>query len=250
MTNTLRVATFNIHKGFSHFNWRMAVHELRDKLQALSVDILFLQEVQGAHNRHHLRYKNWPAQPQYEFLADNVWTEFAYAKNAVYDHGHHGNAILSRYSIVNWASENISSHRFENRGLLHCELQIPDWPKRLHCINVHFGLLAAWRRQQLQALCSRIERLVPPDEPLIIAGDFNDWRRQASVELADALRLEEVFEVTRGRPARSFPSSLPMFYLDRIYVRGLQIKDAHVHHGRAWSMISDHAPLSTTLVRI
>jgi hypothetical protein len=28
----IRIATHNIHKGFSHFNRRMMVHELRDGL--------------------------------------------------------------------------------------------------------------------------------------------------------------------------------------------------------------------------
>ena len=28
------------------------------------------------------------------------------------------------------------------RGLLHCEIAAPKWSQTLHCINVHFGLLA------------------------------------------------------------------------------------------------------------
>ncbi len=250
MTELIHVATFNIHKGFSQFNRRLAVHELRDKLQALNLDIVFLQEVQGHHTHHNLRYKNWPSKPQYEFLAEAAWAEFAYGKNAIYDRGHHGNAILTRYSITHWDNENISSNRSENRGLLHCELQLPNWISRLHCINVHLGLLSRWRKKQLQALSERINRLVPPNEPLIIAGDFNDWRRQASDELARSLNVTEVFETTFGRPARSYPSAFPLLHLDRIYVRALEVKDARVYHGRAWSMISDHAPIAATLVRV
>ena len=30
---TLRICSYNIHKGFSQFNRRMVVHELRDRLQ-------------------------------------------------------------------------------------------------------------------------------------------------------------------------------------------------------------------------
>ncbi|MEO6146709.1 MAG: EEP domain-containing protein, partial [Sulfuriferula sp.] len=47
MSTVLRVASYNIHKGFSHFNRRMVIHELRERLRALSADIVFLQEVQG-----------------------------------------------------------------------------------------------------------------------------------------------------------------------------------------------------------
>src|SRR5713101_8281303 len=94
---TVDVATYNIHKGFSHFNRRMTVHELRDRLKGLGADIVFLQEVVGRNLRHARRHKDWPTEPQHEFLADHVWTDFAYGKNAVYDEGHHGNAILSRF---------------------------------------------------------------------------------------------------------------------------------------------------------
>src|SRR2546427_10468225 len=109
----LHVSTYNIHKGFSQFNRRMMIHELRDHLQVLGADIIFLQEVQGLHSRHAARFEDWPDEPQYEFLADQVWPEFAYGRNAVYDHGHHGNAILSRYPIVRAENQDVSHHALE-----------------------------------------------------------------------------------------------------------------------------------------
>lgn len=249
MTDTLHIATYNIHKGFSHFNRRMVVHELRDRLQALGADVIFLQEVVGADERHAARYQNWPGKPQYEFLADTVWVDFAYGKNAVYDEGHHGNAILSRFPILSWENQDVSAHRFESRGLLHCEIRVPGWSRNLHCVCVHLGLFAHGRRKQLEALEQRLHELVPRDAPLIVAGDFNDWRGNASKLLVQGLELKEAFEFTRGRAARSFPSALPVFRLDRIYVRGFHVKHAHVHHGHPWSRISDHAALSATMVR-
>ena len=89
----LRIVTYNIHKGFSQFNRHMMVHELREQLRRLGADIVFLQEVQGAHSRHAERFDNWPEQPQHDFLAAEVWQATAYASNVAYDHGHHGNAI-------------------------------------------------------------------------------------------------------------------------------------------------------------
>jgi endonuclease/exonuclease/phosphatase family metal-dependent hydrolase len=111
MTDTLHVATYNIHKGFSFFRRRMVIHEVREHLRRLDTDLVFLQEVQGSHDRHARRIHNWPAQPQHEFLADSVWTDFAYGRNAVYDDGHHGNAILSRYPIVRWDNQDISASK-------------------------------------------------------------------------------------------------------------------------------------------
>jgi endonuclease/exonuclease/phosphatase family metal-dependent hydrolase len=245
----LRVATYNIHKGFSHFNRRMMVHELRDRLRALDADLIFLQEVLGAHERHASRYHDWPDEPQYEFLAHSVWPDFVYGRNAVYDEGHHGNAILSRFPILSWENVDVSAHRMESRGLLHCEIALPAWPEPLHCVCVHLGLAARWRRRQIAALEERIHHMVPDAAPLIVAGDFNDWRGTAGEGLIENLNLVEVFQHTTGRPARSFPAAMPLLRLDRIYVRGFRVREALVHRGRPWSRLSDHAALSATMSR-
>jgi endonuclease/exonuclease/phosphatase family metal-dependent hydrolase len=249
MPDKLHIATYNIHKGFSHFKRHMMVHQLRDNLRTLGADIIFLQEVVGKHTGHAARFENWPHRPQHEFLADSVWADFAYGKNAIYDEGHHGNAILSRYPITRWDNEDVSAHRFESRGLLHCEISIPDWPENLHCVCVHLGLFKRGQSKQLEALEQRIEQLVPPEAPLVIAGDFNDWREIASRILVKRLNLIEAFELTDGRAARSYPSALPLFRLDRIYMRGFQVEKAQVHQGRPWSKISDHALLSARMIR-
>ena len=98
--NTLTIATYNIHKGLSHFNRRVVLHELRERLRELDADIVFLQEVQGEHTRHAERYHNYPEGAQHEFIAEEIWPHSAYGKNSVYEAGHHGNAILSRFPIL------------------------------------------------------------------------------------------------------------------------------------------------------
>ncbi len=242
---SLHIATYNIHKGLSHFNRRMVLHDLRDRLRELGADIVFLQEVQGEYNTVARRHVGYPEQPQHEFLAHETWPHRIYGKNAVYDSGHHGNAILSRYPIIRWDNQDISAHRLESRGLLHCEIALPQTTRLLHCICVHFGLFKRWRGQQFGALTERIRQVVPDDAPLVIAGDFNDWNNHASRLLAHELHLHEAFEASHGSPAFSFPVGMALLRMDRIYVRGLKIQRSDVH---AWRKISDHAALSTTLV--
>jgi endonuclease/exonuclease/phosphatase family metal-dependent hydrolase len=241
----LNIATYNIHKGFSHFNRRVVLHELRERLRELNADIVFLQEVQGENALDAEMHDNYPASPQHEFLAEAVWPHHAYGKNAVYDAGHHGNAILSRHPILRWDNLDISAHRFESRGLLHCEIALEDASMPLHCLCVHFGLFKRGRGRQFHALVDRILRTVPADAPLIIAGDFNDWNNHASHLLAQKLHLHEVFNEQHGRLARSFPAGLPLLRMDRIYIRGLEVQHSSIC---AWRKISDHVALSATLV--
>ncbi len=243
----LNIATYNIHKGFSHFNHRMTLHELRDRLRNLGADIVFLQEVVGRNILHAQQYKDWPSEPQHEFLADSIWSDFAYGKNAVYDEGHHGNAILSRFPIVKYDNVDISTNPMETRGMLHAEIAVPGWSEHLHCVCTHLGLFASGRRKQIKAVCKRIESLVPLGAPLILAGDFNDWRSEAS-ETLGLLGLMEVFEIIGGFPARSFPARLPILRLDRIYIRGFSVRSAHVHRNSAWTHASDHAALTAHLI--
>jgi endonuclease/exonuclease/phosphatase family metal-dependent hydrolase len=243
----LSVTTYNIHKGFSQFNRHMMVHELRERLRALKSDIVFLQEVQGLHLHHAERHANWPDAPQHEFLAADTWDNTAYGRNVIYDHGHHGNAVLSRYPIVDQHNQDVTHLRFERRGMLHCALEVPGLSRPLHCVCVHLSLFNRSRRHQLDALATRLEALVAPDDPLIIAGDFNDWRNRADGWLAERLGLTEAFGVGAAGPARSFPALLPLLRLDRIYVRGFHVEATAVHHGAPWSRISDHAALTAQL---
>jgi len=244
----LTVVTYNIHKGLSQINRRLVLHENRDRLKSLEADVAFLQEVQGKHDANARRHVMWPATGQHEFLTYDG-CHSVYGMNAVYQDGHHGNAVVSRHPIPSWENIDVSHHPLESRGLLHCEIEIPGWKERLHCINVHLGLMARSRRFQLEWLTERIRASVPKKGPLIVAGDFNDWHRRASKYLAAELGLYEVFERAEGRPARSYPAQLPFFTLDRIYVRDLNVDGVQRHVGSAWSKLSDHVALAATLSR-
>ena len=247
----LHIVTYTIHKGFSQFKRQMMVHELRERLRELSPDLVFLQEVQGRHNRHASLIEGWPAEPQYAFLADGFWPAAAYGRNAIYDHGHHGNAILSRYPIAHAHNQDVTHLRFERRGLLHCVIDVPELAQPLHCVCVHLSLFARSRRRQMDALSAYLEAIAPADAPLIVAGDFNDWRNEAEARLADRLGLREAIgDLQSGRPGRSFPARRPMLRLDRIYVRGFSVEHAEIHLGVPWSSLSDHAPLSARLAPV
>ncbi|OBZ20789.1 hypothetical protein BS643_22620 [Pseudomonas protegens] len=237
---SLKVLTLNIHKGFTFLNRRFILPQLRDAVRSTGTDLVFLQEVLGDHSQHAKRFGNWPQQPHYEFLADSMWHEFAYGRNAVYPEGEHGNALLSKYPILSHQNLDVSQQGDEQRGLLHSVLAVPG--REVHAICVHLGLREAHRWHQLRLLCALVRGL-PPRATVIVAGDFNDWRRRADALLAQQ-GLHEAFVRHGGRPARSFPARWPLLRLDRIYVRNARTCAPRVLSTRPWSHLSDHAPLA------
>ncbi|HSW16270.1 MAG TPA: endonuclease/exonuclease/phosphatase family protein [Ramlibacter sp.] len=241
----LTVMTVNIHKGFTSFNRRFMLPELRDAVRKVGADLVFLQEVQGMREAHAHKRSGWTEMPHYEFLADDMWKQFAYGKNASYPKGHHGNAVMSKFPIVHDQNHDVTIAGPEKRGLLHCVLEVPT-PQRkvqVHAICVHLGLAENHRSQQLDLLCEMVRSEVPDDAPLIVAGDFNDWRRRANDFLFKEAGLREVFVAAYGEPARTFPSRFPLLCLDRIYVRNAAVHLPVVLPRRPWSHLSDHAPL-------
>lgn len=149
---SFKVLTINIHKGFTAFNRRFILPELRDAVRTVSADIVCLQEVMGAHEVHPLHVENWPDTSHYEFLADTMWSDFAYGRNAVYPEGHHGNAVLSRYPIEHYENRDVSVDGAEKRGVLYCRIVPPMTGKAIHVMCVHLGLREAHRQAQLAML--------------------------------------------------------------------------------------------------
>lgn len=240
---SLKILTYNIHKGFSSGNSRFVLHDIRNELQHIHADTVFLQEIQGEHSGKQAKVKNWPDVSQFEFLADQVWPHHAYGKNAIYKAGHHGNAILSKYPFSGWENINVSNREYASRSLLHGVINAPGFIKPVHVICVHLGLFESERESQLKTLGERINSHVPRDEPLIIAGDFNDFWRRAEKHLQSDLGLQEVFKSLTGQHARSFPAWLPVLHTDRIYFRGIKPVKCMRLRGGPWRRLSDHIPL-------
>ncbi len=256
----IRAATYNICKGVTGIAGRSRVHAVRLALHQIDADIVFLQEVQDRHDRLAGGQTHRPSATQLDFLATSGYGHTAYGINAVYPHGHHGNAILSRYPITSYANHDISDHVLERRGMLHAVVEAGQGPA-LHVICVHLGLVKGSRLRQARLISDFVEQEIPARAPLIIAGDFNDWQRRVDGVLRTRLALAEVSDADepgwldrwmpwrkRHPAARTFPSAAPWLRLDRIYLRGMQVHQTQVPRGRAWTRRSDHVPLIADLV--
>lgn len=239
----LKVLSMNIHKGFQLGGVKFVLHELKEILHKMDVDLVLLQEVVGE-DKTKKSVKNWPLQAQFEFIADQKWPHFSYGKNAVFSDRHHGNAVLSRFPIVKAERLDLSTNRFEQRGLLHCMIDIPELrPHPLHVLNVHLDLLERGRKKQFEMIHHYFNSILPPGEPLLFGGDFNDWTHGFHETVGEFLLLEESHTKMHGRTARSFPSFMPMLNLDRLYFKNLKVKKCQVLTEKPWSELSDHLAL-------
>jgi endonuclease/exonuclease/phosphatase family metal-dependent hydrolase len=237
MTATLRVATYNIHKGVQGLGpvRRLEIHNIGHAVEQLDADIVCLQEVRKLHRREERYFTRWPELPQAEFLAPEGY-ESVYKTNATTRHGEHGNALLSRWPIVSHGHEDMSDHRFEQRGLLHVKVQVDK--KVVNVIVLHLGLIAGSRARQVEQLGRYLEREVPKREPLIVAGDLNDWGAKLRPAM-NAMGLKDFL----GERLATYPARLPLSQLDYVYARGLKPVGVEIPKGRIWWRMSDHLPL-------
>jgi endonuclease/exonuclease/phosphatase family metal-dependent hydrolase len=247
---SLRVATYNIHKGVRGVGprKRLEIHNLGLAVEALDADLICLQEVRLFHTREARRFDRssfgWPQQGQAEFLAPQGY-EAAYRTNAVTRWGEHGNALLARWPLGDVGHRDVSDHRFEQRGLLHVPV---TWNGcTVHALVVHFGLAHRSRVRQVEQLARFIETEIPAGEMLLVAGDFNDWGERLDAPMRDLGLTRAVAPGARRTECATFPSLAPVFALDRFYLRGLACRSTMVPRGLTWARMSDHLPLVAEL---
>jgi endonuclease/exonuclease/phosphatase family metal-dependent hydrolase len=137
---------------------------------------------------------------------------------------------------VSHGHEDMSDHRFEQRGLLHVKVQVEK--KAVNVIVLHLGLIAGSRARQIEQLGRYLEREVPKREPLIVAGDLNDWGAKLRPAM-NALGLKDFL----GERLATYPARLPLTQLDFVYARGLKPTGVEIPKGRIWWRMSDHLPL-------
>lgn len=247
----LRLVTYNIHKGVQGIGpaKRLEIHNLRAAIEHLNADIVCLQEVRAFNTKHAKSFKNWPNTNQTEYLAPPGYFS-VYKTNATTKHGEHGNALLSKWPIVSHHHLDMSDHALEQRGLLHVVIDINKvW---VNVIVLHLGLFANSRKRQIQRLGDYLERKISQGEPVLVAGDFNDWSNSL-IPLMNKIGLNLISRSTTSKASVSgqqihkrmltFPSKLPLLELDYVYAKGLVSTSAYVPSGGHWGRLSDHLPL-------
>lgn len=245
MTTKIKLLSYNIHKGFSLKN-QYVLKEIKEAIDLTHADIVCLQEVVGNNKHGQKQNKHWISTPQFEFLADTTWSHYSYGKNAIKENKDHGNALLSKFPIESWKNIDVSSSALEKRGLLYTKILLPKSSKHIHLFSVHLSLLGKDRKAQLKVLQKSINELCKLNEPIIIAGDFNDWNQALNKIMHFELGFKEAFMELTGDNPKTFPSAMPLLKLDRVYYKNAAVS-ALALSGKPWMNLSDHLALLVEL---
>ena len=248
--NDFVAVSWNLHKGRSPLGFQ-AWQAMQRWVQSTHADAYFLQEAMARRMPAPVLASNFGA-PIGE-PTDDIWhcqaTEIARAlelqialgTNVFKPSWRHGNAILSPHPLDLGGRWDISAHRFERRGLLVARATFGGHSVTLLC--AHLALTRQARLRQMNWIAHWIDKEAA-DGPLVLAGDFNDWRND-SVPLFAELGMNEVATLL-GESGRTFPAFSPALALDKMFVRGMMpVEWIQPAQETAW--LSDHLPYMARL---
>jgi len=214
----LRLITYNIHKCIGGVDRRYNPQRVADVLTNLHPDVLLLQEVD-----HDVPRSN--RDRQVDVLGDLVGMRYRswFPNVEVRGGGSYGNAILSRYPIVETSNIDLSVKFKKKRSVLHGVIRVRhhdadeygDVDRTVHVFNMHLGLARFERRIQLKKfLDSHPFQGMQHETPVLVGGDLNDVYGGLGEDLRPA-----GFRGIDRRPL-TFPAWAPVRALDAVFVRG------------------------------
>jgi endonuclease/exonuclease/phosphatase family metal-dependent hydrolase len=230
----MRIVTYNIHKGRG-MDGRISVKRIAEVLGDLDADIIALQEV-FSHGDSHAG--------QVEMLASHLGLKAAFGCTRHHRGRPYGNAILTRWPILESCDMDISWQHREKRGCIRTDLKTPRGT--LHVFNIHMGTSYFERRHQVRSLMSSKQLHDDLSGPRVLVGDFNEWIRGLTTRMLSQ-KFESLNLELHVRKRRSYPGLLPILHLDHIYFeRPVHIEKAELIRTKLAKIASDHLPLIAT----
>jgi endonuclease/exonuclease/phosphatase family metal-dependent hydrolase len=233
-----RVLSYNIHRAIG-VDRRFLPDRIARIVRAHHPDIVMLQEVdEGAP-----RSREMDLARELSDILDLPYR--AVGHNVTLRKGRYGNATLSRFPILCERNIDLTIGRWKRRGCQHTAIELGETKdRRLEVFNLHLGLSAAERAEQIELLVRSKEIAeLKEDVPCLIGGDFNDWRSLLVPRLTTGLGFSHLTESASGRPFLTFPSFFPRGPLDRLYSRGLRVVAVQRCRLRLSRLASDHLPV-------
>jgi endonuclease/exonuclease/phosphatase family metal-dependent hydrolase len=230
----MRIVTYNIHKGRG-IDGRTSIKRIANVLADLDADIIALQEVFSFCEA---------AEGQVEALASALRMQAAFGCTRHHRGRPYGNAILTRWPILESRDMDISWLHRERRGCIRADLETPRGT--LHVFNIHMGTSYFERRYQVKSLLASKQLYEGLSGPRVLVGDFNEWIKGLTTRMLSE-KFESLNLALHMQKRRSYPGFLPLMHLDHVYFeRPLHIEKAELVRTRLSKVASDHLPLVAT----
>ena len=242
LSERIRIITYNIHRAIG-VDRRFRPERIAGILAHYDADLVLLQEVdEGVPRSRELDLARELAQAlDYPY--------FAVGHNVTLKKGRYGNATLSRFPILRETNLDLTIDSSAigsliRRGCQHTALALPGGGT-LEAFNLHLGLSAREREKQVGLLVNSAEfRRVSPEVPLLVAGDFNDWRSLLRPIFTEVFGFRCATDRKGGWALRTYPSFSPQGGLDRIYYRGpFELSSIRSCRLQVSRVASDHLPV-------
>lgn len=235
----LRVVTYNIHRAIG-VDRRFRPERIVEILRHYGGDVVLLQEVdEGAPRSRELDLAR-------ELAQSLGYPHFAVGHNVSLRKGRYGNATLSRFPILRERNIDLTIGMLKRRGCQHTSIQVRE-DRPLEVFNLHLGLSARERLRQIELLFRSGELTgVNGDTPLLVGGDFNDWRSLLWPVFTNGQGFQCATELKagHGRCMATYPSFSPQGGLDRLYYRGpLRLESVRRCRLQVSRVASDHLPV-------
>ncbi len=226
---TFRVMAFNIHHA-ADASGTVDVERIARVIRESGADVVALQEVDRGVDR------SGRLDLVFELSEATGLPYFAFGKNIDFGGGAYGNALISRFPIVdheNVLLEQLETH--EQRGVLSTVLDVDG--SELHVFVIHFD--HANETERIHSVRQVEQLLTPGPAPYVIAGDLNDIPESDTYRMMTDL-VNDAWLAAGDGPGYTFPSDSPDRRIDYIFhTSGVHVSDAWVPESQA----SDHRPV-------
>lgn len=226
----ITVASYNVHRCVGT-DGRIDPHRTAAVIKSLDADVIGIQEVNSSNLGDGER-------DQLEYLSNMSGLESIMGPTIHKGRAQYGNAILTNLKVAAVRRIDLSVRDREPRGALDVDLQIDGRTVRI--IVTHLGLSTVERKWQFRKLRRLLD--IDGNDVQIVMGDFNEWY-PFSRPIAWLNR-----HFGRSPAKLTFPSTFPLFPLDRIWVKPSETMLRMKVHATPLSRIaSDHLPIIATL---
>lgn len=230
---SLTFLTFNIRSA-NDINGSVKLEEIIEEIRETHADIIGLQEVERMMPRSGY-------QDQARLIAEQLGYHFYYGGNINILGVQYGNALLSKYPILEASNHKLPKEKLEPRGMIEADIDIDG--TLLHVYVTHLGLNSVERNKQVNYINDILSQR---EGNIILLGDFNNHPDSEEMSVLDNRMADSAAALNQlDHFTFAWKSPTPNVRIDRIYVSNhLELK----YHEVQPSTVSDHERVLTQIL--